>query len=518
MMRPADALRMRPSRLLLPLFIGLLTWACSQSDAAAPVVAANTLPAADIQLIDRLTWGVNATEISRFRRLGRQGWIDYQLRDDPGLNLPPEVKAQFDAMAIAARPTGEIVVEGEALRFAGTHGGDKAARRASYGQFATKMKTYQNETVERSILRDLYSADQLREQMTWFWFNHFNVRIANQPLSALVLDYEEATIRPRAFGKFCDLVNATLRHPAMLIYLNNANSRAGEINENYARELMELHTLGVGSGYTQDDVKALARVLTGATVDLKTWPVPPAPGRGVRNGVFLFNPARHDNGTKVLLGKRIDAKGYAEIDEATALLCRQPATARRISTKLARFLVADEPPAALVDKMTETFIATEGDISAVLRTMIAAPEFAASAATLFKDPNHYLLSAIRLGFDGRIITNPRAVASMLATMGQSRFGRLTPDGYPLDAAEWNASGQMATRFELAATLGRGGARLFVETPGVRPEAPPPPLKAILASTGIHTDLAPATRTALDGARSEGEWNTLFLSSPEFMRR
>lgn len=514
----AAALRVRPRRLLLPLFVTLLTSGCSQSDAAAPAAPVGTLPAADIQLIDRLTWGVNASEIARFRSLGRQGWIDYQLRADSGLNLPPEAKAQFDAMAIVARPMGEIVVEAEALRFAGTHGEDKARRRESYGRFATKMKGYQNETVERSILRDLYSADQLREHMTWFWFNHFNVRIGNQPLSALVQDYEELTVRPRALGKFCDLVNATLRHPAMLIYLNNANSQAGEINENYARELMELHTMGVGSGYTQDDVKALARVLTGATVDLKNWPAPPAPRGGARNGVFLFDPARHDNGTKILLGKRIDAKADAGIDEATNLLCRQPATARRITTKLARFLVADEPPVALVDKMTETFVATDGDVTAVLRTMIAAPEFAASAGTLFKDPNHYLLSAIRLAFDGRIITRPRAAASMLATMGESRFGRLTPDGYPLDAAAWSASGQMATRFELAAAIGRGGARLFVETPGVRPETSPPPLKAILASTGIHADLAPATRTALDGARSEGEWNTLFLSSPEFMRR
>jgi uncharacterized protein (DUF1800 family) len=199
-------------------------------------------------------------------------------------------------------------------------------------------------------------------------------------------------------------------------------------------------------------------------------------------------------------------------------LCHHPATARRISTKIARYMVADEPPASLIDKMTETFTTSDGDITAVLRTMIASPEFAASQGTLFKDPNHYLLSSVRLAFDGRIIPRPAAAASMLARMGQARFMRLTPDGYPLDTAEWSSSGQLATRFDTATALGRGGAALFVVTPGERPDVPPPPLKATLASTGIHADLAPATRAALDGAASDRDWNSLFLSSPEFMRR
>lgn len=506
--------------LLVPLFVALLSGACSKSDAAPPVdaPAADTLLVKDLQLIDRLTWGVNATEIARFRRLGRQGWIDYQLQPQAKLDLPATVQSRFDGMAIVARPMGEIAVEAESLRYAGTHGGDKLARAESYGSYATTMKGYLYETVERSILRDLYSADQLREQMTWFWFNHFNVRIANPPLSALVQNYEEATIRPLALGRFCDLVNATLRHPAMLIYLNNAASRANRINENYARELMELHTMGVGSGYTQADVKALARVLTGATVDLKNWPAPPAPKGGVRDGIFFYDPALHDNGSKVLLGQPIKARGYAEIDEATNLLCRQPATARRISTKIARYMVADEPPSALIDRMTETFMATDGDIALVLRTMIASPEFAASGGSLFKDPNHYLLSAIRLGFDGRIIAQPRSVSGLLANMGQPRMMRVTPDGYPLDTAEWNSSGQLLTRFDIAVAIGRGAPAMFTETPGVRSDAPPPPLQEILASTGIHADLAPATLAALDNAAAGQEWNYLFLSSPEFMRR
>ena len=476
------------------------------------------LAPADLKLINRLTWGVNATEIARFRQLGRQGWLDYQLDPRAPLTLPPEIAARLAGMAVVSEPMGKLAVDAEAMRTGALKDRGKTGDKQSYAAFVQLMKQYSGESVERSLLRDIYSPWQLREQMTWFWFNHFNVRMGNQPLPALVHDYEEATIRPLALGKFCPLVKATLRHPAMLLYLGNAASRADNINENYARELMELHTMGVGSGYSQADVEALARVLTGATVDLKTWPPAPAPRGGERNGIYLFDPARHDGSAKTLLGQPIRARGVGEIDEAVDRLCRHPATARRIADKLARYFVAETPPPALVDRMATTFTASDGDITAVLRTMIASPEFNQSLGTLFKDPNHFLISAIRLGYDGRIITAPRTVSSLLARMGQPRFGRLTPDGYPLSAGDWNASGQMTTRFDIAAYLGRGAATLFVTTPGVRPVSEPPPLAATLASTGLDAALTPATRAALDGARGPSEWNALFFSSPDFMRR
>jgi uncharacterized protein (DUF1800 family) len=501
-------------RLLFAAAVGL----ASQTAAAAEP----PLPLEDLRLINRLTWGVNASEIARYRQLGRQGWIDYQLSAKAPLTLPPAIEARFAGMAVAAAPMGKLAVDAEAMRTAALKGRPKAGGDASdkqaYAQFVSLMKQYQAETVERSLLRDIYSPWQLREQMTWFWFNHFNVRMGNQPLPTMVRDYEEHTIRPLALGKFCPMVKATLRHPAMLKYLGNAASRADNINENYARELMELHTMGVGSGYSQGDVEQLARVLTGATVDMKTWPAPAAARGGERNGIYVFDPGLHDGGSKTLLGQPISARGVGEIDEAVDRLCRQPATARRISDKLARFFVADTPPPALVDRMATTFKASDGDITAVLRTMIAAPEFKQSLGTLFKDPNHFLISALRLGYDGRIITSPKAAANLLARLGQARFARLTPDGYPLSAGDWNASGQMTTRFDIAAYLGRGAATLFVSEPGVRPVAPPPPLQAILASTGLDAGLAPATRAALDAARGPAEWNALYFSSPDFMRR
>jgi uncharacterized protein (DUF1800 family) len=499
-------------RLLLAIAFALASHMLPAAAAEAP------LPLADLRLINRLTWGVNASEIARFRKLGRQGWIDYQLSPVAPITLPPEIEGRFAGMAIAAAPMGKLAVEAEALRSSALANRGTPEAKQNYTTYALLMKQYAAETVERSLLRDIYSPWQLREQMTWFWFNHFNVRIATQPLPAMVRDYEEDTIRPLALGKFCPLVKATLRHPAMLFYLGNNGSRAGKINENYARELMELHTMGVGSGYTQADVENLARMLTGAAVDRKAWPPAQAPRNGERNGIYVFDPARHDGGKKTLLGEPIRAKGVGEIDEAVDRLCRHPATARRIADKLARYFVADTPPPALVEAMTQTFMASDGDITAVLRTMIASPEFDQSLGTLFKDPNHYLISALRLGYDGRIITSPKPAAILLSRMGQTRFGRLTPDGYSLAAGDWNASGQMTTRFDIAAFLGRGATTLFVATPGERPSAPPPPLKAILASTGLAAGLAPATRTALDAAASAPEWNALYFSSPEFMRR
>src|SRR6201994_922000 len=176
--------------------------------------------------------------------------------------------------------------------------------------------------------------------MTWFWLNHFNVHMYKRDIRAMVGDYEDQAIRPRALGRFRDLLEATLRHPAMLRYLDNAENAAGRINENYAREIMELHTLGVGSGYTQKDVQELARILTGVGVNL----TPDGPkvrpalrSQMVRDGLFVFNPNRHDYGDKIFLGHRINGRGLAEVDQALDILSRAPATSRFISRKLALF-------------------------------------------------------------------------------------------------------------------------------------------------------------------------------------
>jgi len=336
------------------------------------------------------------------------------------------------------------------------------------------------------LLRALYSPNQLEEQMTWFWMNHFSVFQFKGPLRALVADYEERAVRPQALGRFRDLLGATARHPAMLIYLDNARNSAGRLNENYARELMELHTLGVDGGYSQRDVEALARILTGWSLDL-------AGGQLSR-----FYPRRHDFSDKQLLGVTIKGKGAAELDEALDLLSRHPSTARFVSRKLAMFLVADEPPPALVERMAQSFAASDGDIAQVLRTLFASAEFRASLGAKFKDPLQYALSALRLVLDQRALPDAQPVIGALARMGEPLYARVTPDGYPLERTGWASPGQLATRFEVA----RG---IAYRIPARIPAQLAPPL-------------GEATRQTLAKAASPQEWNLLLLSSPEFMHR
>jgi uncharacterized protein (DUF1800 family) len=341
-------------------------------------------------------------------------------------------------------------------------------------------------------------------------------------LRALVGDYEEQAIRPHALGNFRDLLRATAHHPAMLLYLDNAQNAANRINENYARELMELHTLGVGGGYSQRDVQELARVLTGLGVNLSGEP--PRTGRArqadvVRAGLMQFNPARHDYGSKELLGRRIEGRGMAEIDEALDLLARSPATARFISGKIAAYLLAEQPGAAVVERMSRTFTATDGDIAAVLQTLFASPEYKASLGRSFRDPMHYVLASVRLAYDDTVILNTLPMLNWLRRMGELPYNRQTPDGYALDEAAWSSPGQMATRFEIARAIGSGSAGLFRSdeaTPRERPAFPQLANPAYFQA--IRPTLGPATRQALDQAGSPQEWNTLLLASPEMMMR
>src|SRR6516165_10824696 len=259
-------------------------------------------------------------------------------------------------------------------------------------------------------MRALYSPAQLREQMTWFWMNHFSVYSGKGSVRWTLGEYEERVIRAHALERFAELVLASIKSPAMLDYLDNAQSAVGRLNENYARELMELHTLGVsggasGSRYTQQDVQELARVLTGVGINLTdTTPKfgPPRAALYIRRGLFEFNPARHDTGEKTVLGTKIHGKGFDEVEEAVTLLCRQPATARFISTKLAQYFVADDPPPALVDRMARTFTKTDGSISAVLHEMfldkelLAALNVPAPRVEKFKDPMQFVVSSLRM--------------------------------------------------------------------------------------------------------------------------
>ena len=308
----------------------------------------------------------------------------------------------------------------------------------------------------------------------------------------------------------------------MLRYLDNDQNAAGRINENYARELMELHTLGVGSGYTQKDVQELARILTGVGVDVRPETPRLKPGYEglyLRDGLFEFNPNRHDFGDKVFLGHTITGSGFGEVEEALDILARDPATARHISRQLAVYFVSDDPPSGLVDAMAQTFRRSDGDIAAVLRTLFHARAFEASLGARFKDPIHYAVSAVRLAYDGRAIVNAQPISGWLNRMAEGLFNHETPDGYTMAAAAWNGPGQLAVRFEIARQIGGGPAGLFKPDVPSAVEAPAfPVLQNALYYQALGRALSSATTAALSQARSAQEWNSLFLASPEFMNR
>jgi uncharacterized protein (DUF1800 family) len=484
-------------------------------------VAAPAYDAKTFLLLDRLTFGATASEAARLKAMGANHWLEAELHPPPADNLPVQVQQQINALDM--KPMNALVVDFAAKVKSLKAISDSDLRVAASHAYQQELNDCAKQAASRAILRDLYSPSQLREVMTWFWFNHFNVHQYKADIRAMVGDYED-TIRAHALAHFRDLLEATLRHPAMLRYLDNAQNAAGHINENYAREIMELHTLGVGTGYTQQDVEALAHILTGVGVDVAPTPphVKPAlQDQIVRDGIFVFNPARHDYSDQILLGHKIKGAGFAEVEEALDILARSPATARHISREFATYFVADDPPASLVDKMTKTFLHSNGDIAAVLRTMIDAPEFSASSAPKFqkfKDPVRYVMSAVRLAYEDKVILNTQPVQNWLNRLAEGLYNYQTPDGYPAVSSAWDGPGQIETRFEIARQIGSGSAGLFKpDMPGAADDPAFPQLENALYFDGLQQTLRPATRAVLDEAQSPQDWNVLFLSSPDFMR-
>jgi uncharacterized protein (DUF1800 family) len=489
------------------------------------VVASNAagLNTRDMLLLDRLTWGINASSAARLQAIGSERWLAEQLHPAAVSELPDAASAQIEAMPDVHKFPFDIAVAFDQQGKSANQVADPDQKKAAQQIYQQAMNDRTKQAAARSILHALYAPDQLRERMTWFWFNHFNVHQYKANIRVLIGDYEDRAIRPFALGKFRDLLAATLHHPAMLRYLDNADNAAGHLNENYAREIMELHTMGVGSGYAQSDVEALARILTGIGIDLKTEDPklkPELQSQLVREGAFEFNPARHDYGDKTFLGHFIKGRGLAEVDEALDILCHHPATSTHLSRQIATYFVADDPPESLVQRMAQTFKATDGDIAAVLSTMVHAPEFIASIkpGTKFKDPVEYVLSAVRLAYDDRVIVNTLPIQNWLNRLAEGLFNHDTPDGYAMTSASWNGPGQMMIRFEIARQIGSGSSGLFKpDGPNAVDQPAFPLIQNSLYFNGLRQTLGPATLAALDQAISPQDWNTLFLSSPEFMR-
>jgi uncharacterized protein (DUF1800 family) len=489
----------------------------------AAAAGAAELSPHDMALLDRLTWGINASSAAHLQAVGADRWLTEQLHPAANDALPDAVRAAIEAMPEVRKFPFDIAVAFDAQGRAANQIADPEQRKSAQQAVQQAMSERARQAAARGVLRALYAPDQLRERMTWFWFNHFNVHQSKANLRILVGDYEDRAIRPFALGKFHDLLIATLYHPAMLRYLDNADNASGHINENYAREIMELHTMGVGAGYTQADVEALARILTGVGIDLRPEDPklkPELQSQLVREGAFEFNPARHDYGDKTFLGHTIKGRGLAEVDEAIDILVRHPATATHLVRQIATYFVADNPPEPLVARMAQTFKTSDGDIAAVLGTMAHAPEFAAAlkSGAKFKDPMQYVLSAVRLAYDDKVILNTQPIQNWLNRLGEGLFNHDTPDGYSLISASWNGPGQMMVRFEIARQIGSSSSGLFKpEGPGAVDLPAFPLLANALYFNGLRQTLGPTTLAALDLAISPQDWNTLFLSSPEFMR-
>jgi len=423
-----------------------------------------------------------------------------------------------------------------------------------------------DELTQAKMLRAIYSERQLDEVMTDFWFNHFNVFINKGADRYLLTSYERDAIRPHVLGKFEDLLVATAKSPAMLFYLDNwlsvgpdseialgiaprrrnqrgygprPNSRpkskgkqASGLNENYGRELMELHTLSVTGGYSQKDVTEVAKVFTGWTLD--------QPKKG---GDFRFEPRMHEPGDKIVLGHRIKQNGEKEGLELLHLLARNPKTAHFISQKLAMRFVSDDPPATLVDRMTQTFLKKNGDIREVLRIMFKSPEFWSPDAyrAKVKTPLEFVVSAVRA--TGGEVEDARALVGTLNNMGMMVYGMQPPTGYSMKADVWINSSALLGRMNFALGLASGKVRgVKVNSDGLVAAAgasglPADPQQALAAleNSLLSGDISKQTHDTISRQLEDPKINQrrlddpkrppnvaaitgLILGSPEFQRR
>jgi uncharacterized protein (DUF1800 family) len=320
-----------------------------------------------------------------------------------------------------------------------------------------------SELQQAKLLRALYSERQLQEVMTDFWFNHFNIYLHKDADQYLVTAYERDVIRPHALGKFKDLLLATAQSPAMLFYLDNwlsmgpkslaagAAANKGKpgqasagLNENYGRELMELHTLSVNGGYTQHDVTELARVLTG-------WTIQPIE----QGAAFQFDPRKHDPGDKMVLGQTISENGVNEGMQILDMLAHHPNTAKFIARKLAMRFVADDPPPALVNRLAQKFLSTDGDIREVLRTLFKSPEFWSPKAyrAKVKTPFEFVVSSLRA--TGTDVNNPGPLLGILNKMGMPLYEDVPPTGYSMTESTWMNSEALIDRMNYALALSNG---------------------------------------------------------------
>ena len=565
---------------VLAILVALQTAACSSASppAAAPTTAGHpapvaaplraagrlTLPASPLtpdqqilHALNRLGYGPRPGDVERVRRIGLAAYVDEQL--SPSGLADPAVEQALPAYPVLARSAADLVRDYPQptpqvrQQLASGQMSRQAAAEIYPPERRPAVITAQMQAAR--VTRAVLSERQLEEVLVDFWFNHFNVYAQKGAVRWMLPAYEREAIRPHVLGRFRDLVLATARHPAMLFYLDNwlstradlgvprgpnAGRRAG-LNENYARELMELHTLGVDGGYSQQDVVEVARCFTGWTID-----------RPQQGGGFVFRTAAHDRGEKRVLGQVIPAGGGREDGERVIdILARHPATARFIATKLTRRFVSDDPPPALVERAAATFQRTDGSIRAVLVTILTSPEFWSAEAyrAKIKTPLEVVASAVRT-LDGRLVTTAdgreglgdggMVLAREVARLGEPLYEMQPPTGYPDRAESWVNTGALLGRMNFALGLAHNRLRgtrvdLAGAVAGADRGQPAQVLDRLLAAV-LHGEASPATRAVLAAELESPEITrvtpydrvakdtdveklaALVLGSPEFQRR
>jgi uncharacterized protein (DUF1800 family) len=498
----------RPMRIVAAFtVVFLLTPLLSMSAALGAGASAGRAPVDQriVHVLDRLAFGPNLEDFRHVEKIGVERYIAEQL-DPAAIPEPFELRWRLARLATLNLDAVQLRLQFGPLPPV-----------LGFKPTPEEMRTQQqrarivaDEAAAARIYRAVMSPRQLLEVMVDFWFNHFNVFVG-KGLDRIWIGNYEQVIRRFALGRFRDLLLAVAKHPAMLVYLDGTRDTARGLNENFAREVMELHTLGVDGGYTQADVTTLARVFTGWSINPPNSPLYP-------DDAAVFAGARHDFSPKVFLGVSLADRGRAEGEEALDMLAASPATAHHIAYELAQYFVADAPPPALVDRLAARFSATDGDIREVLKTLFASPEFWASAGQKYKTPYEFVVSALRAA--GLPLLNPHPALAAMRRFGMPLYGCETPDGYPNTEAAWLSPDASLQRIDFAVALARGALPvsrpddpvLAAALPGRQQPVDAAHLEAIFGST-LSQPTRQAVATAAPALRA-----ALILGSPDFMRR
>ena len=472
--------------------------------------------------LNRLAFGPRPGDVDRVMAIGVDQWIDEQLH--PERIADRTVDARLQQLPTLKMSNAEILkkyylpvqMARKEAKADAKEGDDPQQMRRELMKnipYDERPQRVMEGLLTQRIVRAAESDRQLNEVMVDFWINHFNVFAGKGIDRFLLTSYERDAIRPHIWGRFEDLLRATAKSPAMLFYLDNARSRRDAINENYAREIMELHTLGVDGGYTQKDVTELARVFTGWTITR------PQDRRGAA-AEFVYRPVLHDTGAKTVLGIHFaPGGGMEEGEKMIRVLAHHPATAHHIALQLCQRLVADNPPKALVDRVARRFLDTDGDLRETVKAVVSSPEFwdPSTYRAKVKTPFEYVISAAR-AIDAHI-DNPIPIARALQQIGEPLYGAQPPTGYSDKAEAWINTGALLNRLNFALDLAAN------RLPGVRTDG-----NLITSTTSVEQmaaaltggDLTPETRATIHQRVSDSSDPRvvagLILGSPEFQRQ